>query len=101
MTMARIPFLALRPGPDREAIREAMERVVERGWFVLGPELEAFEREFAAASGATTSTSWPSATTWPATDALASMRTSAPRLPESRTSRSSRSPGTTWRRNFT
>lgn len=29
-----------------------MDRVVERGWFVLGPELEAFEAEFAAAAGA-------------------------------------------------
>src|SRR5439155_10110855 len=27
----------------------AIDRVVERGWFVLGPELEAFEREFATA----------------------------------------------------
>src|SRR5207245_2191033 len=27
-------------------------RVVDRGWFVLGPELEAFEAEFAHASGA-------------------------------------------------
>jgi dTDP-4-amino-4,6-dideoxygalactose transaminase len=26
--------------------------VIERGWFVLGPEVEAFEQEFAAASGA-------------------------------------------------
>src|SRR6185369_11859996 len=27
-------------------------RVVARGWFVLGPEVDAFEQEFAAASGA-------------------------------------------------
>jgi dTDP-3-amino-3,4,6-trideoxy-alpha-D-glucose transaminase len=33
-------------------VRQAIERVVERGWFVLGPEVEAFEAEFAAASGA-------------------------------------------------
>ena len=33
-------------------MREAVERVISRGWFVLGPELEAFEAEFAAASGA-------------------------------------------------
>ena len=28
-------------------------RVIERGWFILGPELEAFEREFAVACGTT------------------------------------------------
>ena len=47
-----IPFLDLRPGPDAGAIEAATRRVIERGWFVLGPELEAFEREFAAAVGA-------------------------------------------------
>src|SRR4051812_13540403 len=47
-----IPFLALKPGVDAADVRAAIERVIERGWFVLGPELEAFEREFAAASGA-------------------------------------------------
>jgi dTDP-4-amino-4,6-dideoxygalactose transaminase len=47
-----IPFLDLHPGNDAAAIREAIERVVARGWYVLGPELEAFEQEFAAASGA-------------------------------------------------
>jgi dTDP-3-amino-3,4,6-trideoxy-alpha-D-glucose transaminase len=49
---ARIPFADLSPGPDRTSIAEAIDRVVTRGWFVLGPEVEAFEREFAAASGA-------------------------------------------------
>jgi dTDP-3-amino-3,4,6-trideoxy-alpha-D-glucose transaminase len=49
---ARVPFLQLRPGDDADAVHEAMARVVERGWFVLGPEVEAFEAEFAAASGA-------------------------------------------------
>ena len=44
-----IPFLDLKPGVDGADVRAAIERVVERGWFVLGPELEAFEREFAAA----------------------------------------------------
>jgi len=44
-----IAFLDLRPGPDATAVREAIERVIVRGWFILGPELEAFEREFAAA----------------------------------------------------
>ena len=47
-----IPFLRLTPGADRPAIDAAIARVVERGWFILGPELEAFENEFAAASGA-------------------------------------------------
>jgi len=47
-----IPFLNLKPGPDAADVRAAMERVVARGWFVLGPELEAFEDEFAAACGA-------------------------------------------------
>jgi dTDP-3-amino-3,4,6-trideoxy-alpha-D-glucose transaminase len=44
-----IPFLDLKPGVDATDVRTAIDRVVERGWFVLGPELEAFEREFAAA----------------------------------------------------
>ena len=48
----RIPFLSLVPGDDAEDIRAAIDRVVARGWFVLGPEVDAFEREFAAASGA-------------------------------------------------
>jgi dTDP-3-amino-3,4,6-trideoxy-alpha-D-glucose transaminase len=47
-----IPFLNLKPGPDAADVRAAIERVVARGWFVLGPELEAFEDEFAAACGA-------------------------------------------------
>jgi dTDP-3-amino-3,4,6-trideoxy-alpha-D-glucose transaminase len=48
----RVPFIDLRPGEDAAAVRAAIDRVVERGWFVLGPEGEAFEAEFAAASGA-------------------------------------------------
>lgn len=48
-----IPFLQLTPGEDAPAIRAAIDRVITRGWFVLGPELEAFENEFATASGAT------------------------------------------------
>ena len=42
-----IPFLQLTPGEDRPAIDQAIRRVLDRGWFVLGPELEAFEAEFA------------------------------------------------------
>ena len=47
-----VPFLHLRPAEDAAAVRDAIDRVVQRGWYVLGPELEAFEAEFAAASGA-------------------------------------------------
>ena len=47
-----IPFLQLKPGEDAAAVHDAIDRVLERGWFVLGPELEAFEREFGAACGA-------------------------------------------------
>ena len=47
-----IPFLSLTPGEDAAAVEAAMKRVVDRGWFVLGPELEAFEGEFAEATGA-------------------------------------------------
>lgn len=42
-----IPFLQLTPGDDAAGIRQAIDRVVGRGWFILGPELEAFEQEFA------------------------------------------------------
>ena len=52
MTSEPIPFIDLRPGDDNAAVRAAIDRVVTRGWFVLGPEVEAFESEFAAASGA-------------------------------------------------
>lgn len=45
----RIPFNSLVPTDDAVAVREAIERVVARGWYVLGPEVEAFEREFAEA----------------------------------------------------
>ena len=44
-----IPFLQLTPHEDATAVREAIDRVIARGWFVLGPELETFEAEFAAA----------------------------------------------------
>jgi dTDP-4-amino-4,6-dideoxygalactose transaminase len=47
-----IPFLQLKPGEDAAAVREGIERVITRGWFILGPELEAFEQEFAAVSKA-------------------------------------------------
>ena len=47
-----IPFMALTPGEDAPAIRDAIDRVLTRGWFILGPEVEAFETEFASACGA-------------------------------------------------
>lgn len=48
-----IRFMSLVPrDADAAAVRAAIDRVVARGWFVLGPEVEAFEAEFAAASGA-------------------------------------------------
>jgi dTDP-4-amino-4,6-dideoxygalactose transaminase len=48
---ATIPFMSLTPGDDDPAIRAAMDRVINRGWFILGPELAAFEEAFARASG--------------------------------------------------
>ena len=37
---------------DRPEVESAIRRVIDRGWFVLGPEVDAFETEFAAACGA-------------------------------------------------
>jgi len=48
---AKVPFLNLRPGEDAGAVRDAIARVTASGWYILGPEVEAFESEFAAASG--------------------------------------------------
>lgn len=47
-----VPFNVLRPGDDRAAVDAAIARVLDSGWFVLGPEVAAFEAEFAAAAGA-------------------------------------------------
>ncbi len=52
MSRPPIPFIDLTPGEDEAAVREAIDRVLRRGWFILGPEVEAFEAEFARASGA-------------------------------------------------
>ncbi|GAC1329223.1 MAG: DegT/DnrJ/EryC1/StrS family aminotransferase [Candidatus Dormibacteria bacterium] len=52
--MADIPFLDL-AAPHAELAGEmeaALLRVVRRGWYVLGDEVEAFEREFALSVGA-------------------------------------------------
>jgi len=48
---ARVAFLDLRLREDGDAVRNAIARVTARGWYILGPEVDAFESEFAAASG--------------------------------------------------
>ncbi|MEV0899191.1 DegT/DnrJ/EryC1/StrS family aminotransferase [Actinoplanes sp. NPDC049802] len=50
----RVPFLDLRaPYAElRTEIDAAYERVMRSGWYVLGPEVEAFESEFATYCGA-------------------------------------------------
>ncbi len=49
----RIPLVDLVPTADeRSALLEAISAVIDRGWFVLGPEVSAFESELAQASGA-------------------------------------------------
>ena len=45
-----VPFNALKPAEDAADVKAAIDRVLASGWFVLGPEVEAFEAEFAAAS---------------------------------------------------
>lgn len=51
--MRSVPFLDLGAvnGQIREALDAAFRRVLDSGWFIMGPELEAFEAEFAAYSG--------------------------------------------------
>ncbi|SRR5579871_612964 len=52
--MHRVPFLDLsrKAARHREEIDAAIARVLDRGRFILGPEVEAFETEVAAAFGA-------------------------------------------------
>jgi dTDP-3-amino-3,4,6-trideoxy-alpha-D-glucose transaminase len=52
MSGLHVPFLELRSAHDRTLINDAIRRVLDRGQYVLGPEVERFEAEFAAASGA-------------------------------------------------
>ena len=52
MTRTRMPFAAPAPRDDAAEVRAAIDRVVSSGWFILGPEVEAFEAEFADATGA-------------------------------------------------
>lgn len=49
-----IEFLNLKRvnAPHELAMREAIHRVIDSGWYVLGQETEAFEQEFAAYCGA-------------------------------------------------
>ncbi len=51
--MTTIPFLDLKPvyAELRAELNAAYHRVMESGWFILGEEVEAFEREFAAYCG--------------------------------------------------
>ena len=48
-----IPFNQLKPLHDllAQEISSAMRRVADSGWYILGPEVEAFEAEFAAYHG--------------------------------------------------
>ena len=46
-----VPFNSLKPAEDSGDVKAAIDRVIASGWFVLGPEVDAFESEFAAASG--------------------------------------------------
>ena len=50
----RVPFVDLRArvAALRDELDAAVRRVLDSGWFVLGPEVEGFEREFAEALGA-------------------------------------------------
>jgi dTDP-4-amino-4,6-dideoxygalactose transaminase len=52
MSTVRVPFTDLRLADESDGVRAAIDRVIGSGWFILGPEVEAFEREFAETSGA-------------------------------------------------
>lgn len=49
-----IPFLDVKAATDelREPLGEAIARVIDSGWYILGPEVERFEQEFASYCGA-------------------------------------------------
>jgi dTDP-4-amino-4,6-dideoxygalactose transaminase len=51
--VTRIPFNALKPGVDaiRGELDGAIARVLDSGWFLMGPELQRFEGAFAAYHG--------------------------------------------------
>lgn len=48
-----IPFNSLKAQlePVEQELRSAFERVMERGWYLMGPEVEAFESEFSTWTG--------------------------------------------------
>lgn len=48
-----IPFNSLKAqiAPCEDELRAAFERVLDSGWFLMGPEVAAFEKEFAAWTG--------------------------------------------------
>jgi len=52
MSRPAVPFQSLALREDAGQVRAAIDRVLSSGWFVLGPEVEAFEEEYARASGA-------------------------------------------------
>jgi dTDP-4-amino-4,6-dideoxygalactose transaminase len=52
MTMIRMNDFSRDPEALRNAQKVAMETVLDSGWYVLGPAVEAFERRFAAICGA-------------------------------------------------
>jgi dTDP-3-amino-3,4,6-trideoxy-alpha-D-glucose transaminase len=51
VTAIRLPFSEPVPREDLLPVRAAIERVLGSGWYVLGEEVAAFEREFANACG--------------------------------------------------
>jgi dTDP-4-amino-4,6-dideoxygalactose transaminase len=54
VSVAKVPFLDLASQVSalRDELDAALSRVLDSGWFILGPELEAFEQELAAHFGA-------------------------------------------------
>ena len=53
MSTAAVPFLDVKAAYDelRADLDDAARRVMESGWYILGEEVEAFERQFAAYCG--------------------------------------------------
>src|SRR5262245_64197295 len=52
MNPLAVRFSSPVPREDGAAVHAAIDRVVNSGWYILGPEVDAFEAEFAAACGA-------------------------------------------------
>lgn len=53
MNLDKINDLGAHTAPLAQMLTDAIQRVVASGWFVLGPEVYAFEQEFAAYCGVT------------------------------------------------